>query len=136
MLKKINLFVMLFLLFFISLFSQNFVIKKESTREKVVSKTELKENIGSEIKNVLHEVSNVSKKLGEIQIELAEMQKQLFEKVEKLIDNQRPFKKASREELNQTLKVIQSVNSKLSVQSNVVNQIKNEINKDVCLKTG
>lgn len=111
----------------------NFVVKKESTKGKSVSKTEFKEKIGVEIKNVLHQCAQLNKQLGEMQIELSTMQKQLFDKVEELIENKRPFKKASRQQLNQTLKVVQSVNTKLHVQADVMKDVKSQINKDVCL---
>jgi len=114
--------------------SPSFVIKKATTRGKNKSKTELKESIGGEIKNVLNKCAHVNKQLGEMQIELSEMQKQLFDKVEELIDNKKPFKKASREQLNKTLNVVNSVNVKLSEQSGIITQIKNQINKDICLK--
>ena len=127
-------FSLLFLINFINAELPSFVIKKEATRGKNKSKTELKENIGGEIKNVLHKCAQVNKQLGEMQIELSKMQKQLFDKVEELIDNKKPFKKASREQLNKTLNVVNNVNVKLSEQSGIINQIKNQINKDICLK--
>ncbi len=127
-------FSLLFLINFINAEPPSFVIKKETTRGKNKSKTELKENIGGEIKNVLHKCAHVNKQLGEMQIELSKMQKQLFDKVEELIDNKKPFKKASREQLNKTLNVVNNVNVKLSEQSGIINQIKNQINKDICLK--
>jgi len=140
-LKKKLVFLFNFILIFSSFYfetnaSSKFIVPEDKNRGRSVSKNELKENIGGEIKNVLHQCASLNRQLGEIQVELSKMQKQLFEKVEELIDNKRPFKKASRQQLRETFKVVNKVNQQLKNEATVIQDVKEQIDKDVCLKQG
>jgi len=138
--KNLNFLFYVLLIVFSSCFvinaSSKFVVSEDKNKGRTVSKNELRESIGIEIKNVLHQCASLNQQLGEIQVELSKMQRQLFEKVEELIDNKRPFKKASRQQLRETLKVANKVGEQLKSEATVIQNAKEQINKDICLKQG
>jgi hypothetical protein len=113
--------------------SENFIVHAQEKDSKL-SKNDLKENIGREMKDALNNCAELNKQLGQIQIQLSQVQKQLFEKVEQLIDNKQPFKKASRTNLNQTYRILQDVKSELTNQVNNVKKLSLQMNNDSCLK--
>ncbi len=136
-------YLFLFILFFmnLNLFADNFVIT-ETKNNKNSSKAEIKEDIGLSIKENLNNLSELNKKIGEInkiigdlQIQIAEIQKNMFSKVEGIIDNDKPFKKASRGQLGTSLGLVQNINIKLKTQLDAINKIKEDLNKDFCLKS-
>lgn len=113
---------------------QDFIVKQEDSKIKKLSKTEIKEDIGQNIKDALHLCVELNKQIGKIQIDLAQLQKNLFTKVEELIDDKRPFKKASRQDLTEALNVIKSVTLQVSNQVESVKKLEEQINKSKCLK--
>lgn len=130
--RQILIFSFLFLTF-ANTQNENFIVTHESSSKKL-SKNDLKENIGREMKDALNNCAELNKQLGQVQIQLSQIQKQLFEKVELLIDNKQPFKKANRTNLSQTYKILQNVKSELTNQVNNVKKLSLQINSDSCLK--
>ena len=117
--------------------NQDFVIVP-SLRDDVtkkMSKNELKENIGLQVRDVLNQCAELNKQIGQIQIQLSEIEQQLFEKIEKLIDNKPPFKKAGRGELSDSYKILFGVKKELVSQVDRVKRLSVEINKNSCLKS-
>jgi hypothetical protein len=115
-------------------FSQDsFIIKKKDPLKKK-SKNNLKEHTGINVKNVLYSAVKFNKEVGKLQQEISRIEKNMFGKVEKLIENKPPFKKASKDDLVGALRIMQSVNKKLSFYVQEVKQIQEQINKNVCLK--
>lgn len=107
--------------------------KKESEVALPNSKSALKETIGDEVKEVLHCCAALNTQLGKLQIELAALQKKLFDNVTLLIDNTRPYKKATRDQLQKSTKLLQETKSQLESQVTVATQLKNNICKDPLL---
>jgi len=66
---------------------------------------------------VLQQSSQITKTFGVLQMELASLQNKFSGIIEKLVENQRPFKKASRTDLESALQIIENVNKEL--ESNV-----------------
>ena len=114
---------------------ENFVISTEINTKKF-SKNKLKEKIGQQMKDALHDCAELTKKLGQIQIKLSGVQKQLFEKIEELLDNKRPFKKASRANLSDAYKIMHNVKEELGIQVERVKKLSLQMNKNSCLKKG
>jgi len=136
-------YLFLFLVFFINtnIFSKDFLIT-DAKKINNSSKNIIKEDIGLNIKDSLNQLSELNKKIGEInkiigdlQIQIADIQKNMFSKVEELIDNDKPFKKASRGQLGDSLNLVQNINTKLKAELETINKIKQDINKDFCLKS-
>lgn len=130
--RQILIFSFLFLTF-ANTQNESFIVPVQEKKSNL-SKNDLKENIGSEMRDALNNCVELNKQLGQIQIQLSQIQKQLFEKVEQLIDNKQPFKKASRANLSQTYKILQDVKSELTNQVNNVKRLSLQINGDSCLK--
>ena len=134
--KKLCYF--LFILFCLNLglmhnvLTKSFIISSKQKSQR--SKTRLKEDIGFHIKDVLNSCVDLNKNIGQIQIELAAIQKQLFVKVEKLIDNNRPFKKAKTGELNGALRTIKEVKNTFEQQLNSIKSLQLKLNDNCCLK--
>ncbi len=134
--KKLCYF--LFILFCLNLglmhnvLTKSFIISSKQKSQR--SKTRLKEDIGFHIKDVLNSCVDLNKNIGQIQIELAAIQKQLFVKVEKLIDNNRPFKKAKTGELNGALRTIKEVKNTFEQQLNSIKSLQLKLNDNYCLK--
>ena len=112
----------------------NFIVSATDSKISKQSKNSMKEDIGQTIKEALNHCADLNKQIGKIQIELADIQKNLFAKIEELIDDKRPFKKASRSDLTEALVTIKSVNSEVSRQVENVMKIETQINKSKCLK--
>lgn len=121
------------LLTFANIQNESFIVSVQEKKSNL-SKNDLKENIGREMKDALNNCAELNKQLGQIQIQLSQLQKQLFEKVEQLIDNKQPFKKASRTNLSQTCKILQDVRSELTNQVNNVKKLSLQMSNDSCLK--
>jgi septal ring factor EnvC (AmiA/AmiB activator) len=113
--------------------TDNFVISNSKTKNQR-SKTSIKESIGFEIKDVLNRFADLNKKIAQIQIEVSDLQKQLVEKSGSLIENKKPFKRASRAELTKTLNVLKSAENRVLNQLALVNNLKKEFNSNNCLK--
>lgn len=112
-----------------------FVLPKQKTKK--LSKNELKESVGQELRDAFTVTTNVAKSAGKCQvtmgqmhdvgekidssmrslqktfgslhIELAQLQQKFSRLVECLIDDQKPFKHAGREQLQGALSVVQNV---------------------------
>lgn len=132
--KVLVIFSFLFLNSYQNFAADNFIISKEDAALKKLSKNQLKENIGGEMKSALHNCSELSKQIGKVQIELAQVQQQLFDKIAELIDNESPFKRAGRGTLSNTYKIINGVKRELDNQVATVKRLSMQINKDECLK--
>ena len=105
-----------------------------ATVKKGSSKTAIKEEIGQSMKDVLDQCVVLQKRMGEVHMKLAKMQSHLFAKVGELIDNSRPFKKANRNQLKQSLGVLQHAASQLNDQSKKLSMVQAQLSKDHCLK--
>lgn len=133
--KYLVLFIAFEFCFVTSGFAESkFLISKKTTKNKRMSKNKLKENIGQEFKNVLDSCVQASRQLGILQIKLSEVQSHVLPKVETLINNNKPFKKASRDQLHETLKLTQNITLQIKNQISVINSIKSKIDKDGRLK--
>jgi len=106
----------------------------QSNTNKKISKNTLKENIGEELKTALHTCASITSELGVLQQEVASLQRRLLSRVEKLVENNRCFKKAKRSELSQALTIMSGVKNQLQAQRSNVKQLASKINKNVCLK--
>lgn len=113
-------------------FTKNFIISNSNTKNQR-SKNSIKESIGFEIKDVLDRFADLNKKIAQIQIEISNLQKRLVEKSGKLIENKRPFKRASRNGLTKTLKALQNTEKTIADQLILVNNLKKEFNNNDCL---
>jgi hypothetical protein len=145
--------------------TQAFVLNDSVKENKKYSKNELKENIGHITRDVFHITTHLERVLGAIQVSLAEQQSDvtpistrknmgLFyqqlsvlqdvcsDVIEKLVDNQRPFKKAGRQELQEAYSVLKFTLGQLSVHDvslrAVLSSLKNNNAKnfDVLCNTG
>ena len=130
--KILVLGLVLFNITLITAKEENFIVSKKVDTS--FSKNNLKENIGQEAKAVLHQCSQLNKEIGKIQMEIADIQKNLFDKIEELIDNKPPFKRASRADLLNGLKVIQGANKEFTAQVSSLKNLQEKINQDKCLK--
>ncbi|MBU1008259.1 hypothetical protein KKA53_04245 [Candidatus Dependentiae bacterium] len=129
----------LFLLIGSSFLVGGFVVGKslflvESHTSKRVSKNQLKENIGDELKGALHTCASIVDNLGKLQQEVASLQCRLLDRVEKLIENNRCFKKAKRKELHDALDIMDKIKKQLLVQEGTVKQLAAHMDKNICLK--
>ena len=126
----------------LALGTEQFVLPKQKTKK--LSKNELKESVGQEIRDAFMVTTNVvkcagmchvtmstvqevlykkdgsmgtmpqniiplQKTLGNVHIELAQLQQKFSQLIERLVDDQKPFKHASRDGLNAALNVVQEV---------------------------
>ncbi len=138
--KKKNILVFGFVLvalttlFGVALCADQFVLPKQTNKDKKLSKNELKESIGQEIRDAFDISTNINKQsglcqvamckvdslsyqnivplqknLGELHIELAEIQKKFSCLIERLVNNQKPFKKTSRDNLDKSFCVLRDV---------------------------
>ena len=114
---------------------KSFLIPKEKTKIRV-SKNVLKENIGDSLKNALYSCNTISSELGVLQKKLADLQRKLLSRVELLIDNKKPFKRAKKSELSNTLKVLSGIELLLKNQGEYVKKIVVQMDKNKCLKNG
>ncbi|MBD3231491.1 hypothetical protein GF322_02395 [Candidatus Dependentiae bacterium] len=135
--KRINFFFLIISFCFLcnqNFAINNFIVSKQDDLLKKLSKNQLKENIGDQIKEVLHDCAELNKQLGLIQVQLSNIEKQLFDKISELIDNKNPFKKAGRVDLSSSFKILNNVRKELINQVDVVKNLHLQINKDKCLK--
>ena len=102
--------------------------------EKKSSKNALKEDVGEHMKGTLQKCASLARALGELQTELAQVQQQLFTKVEELLDNRKPFKKASRTQLGSASKVLAHTEQQLAEQLRQVKELRAHLCADDCLK--
>jgi len=108
--------------------TSKFIVSKKKTKK--LSKNRLKESIGHELKDILDNCAEASKQLGILQVKIAQIQKGLLPKIENLVSNEKPFKKASRNDLQKTFNLTQNIASKLKEQVVTVNEMKSQINND------
>jgi len=101
--------------------------------KKNASKNELKEDIGAELKKALFSCANLATELGSLQREIAGLQKRLLGSVEKLVENQRTFRKAKKPVLADALKTMRQVRGQLSIQEQNVKKLVASLDKNVCL---
>ncbi len=104
------------------------------TFKKNASKNELKEDIGAELKKALFSCANLATELGSLQREIAGLQKRLLGSVEKLVENQRVFRKAKKPVLADALKTMRQVRGQLSIQEQNVKKLVASLDENVCLK--
>jgi len=79
---------------------------------------------------VLASSSRISKTFGTLQIEVASLQNKYSDIIEKLVENQAPFKKASRTDLEDALRIIQTVDQTFGKHATICK------NMSVYIKTG
>lgn len=132
--KNYSFIFMTVLLIQFSLFATNDFLIKPKNNKQIKSKRRLKENIGLGLKDSLNLFSDLTKTIAKIQSKIATIQKQSFSKVEDLIDNKKPFKKATRGNLNSSLNILQEMNLSLQKQLENIRKIKIDLDKDLCLK--
>lgn len=99
-----------------------------------VSKNEIKENIGEELKKSLYACTEITTELSNVQRELANLQRRILSKVESLVENKGDFKKARRKELTDAQEIMASARKKLSVQKKEIEKIVLQLNKNKCLR--
>jgi hypothetical protein len=95
-------------------------------QQKVVQQKTIEQE---QLKNMLNVSSLCNRTLGGIQHELAQMQKKCTTIVEKLIDNEPPFKKASKATLSKTLDVLTCSCQQLQTSCVVLQTVSSEIKK-------
>lgn len=101
---------------------------------KRVSKNDLKEDIGGQLKDALFKCAFINKEIGNLQLELSSLQQKLLSRVEALIENKNHFKKANRRQLEDALQMMQKVCVQLKSQETNIKQIKVTMNKNRCFK--
>lgn len=114
--------------------ADQFVLSKPTHQDKKLSKNELKESIGQEIRDAFNVSTNINKQsglcqiamskvdetayknimplqktLGELSVELSAVQQKFSHLIERLVDNQKPFKKASHHSLEDAYHILQDV---------------------------
>lgn len=135
---------------------ESFILPKQTTKHKKLSKNEVKEALGQEIRDAFtvattlvkqaglcqvaacdvedavhtrdavafeqlyKPVGSLHKNLGALHVEIAAVQQRFTILIERLIDNQKPFKKASRDTLNAALDVVRDVHHTLKKQEGAV----------------
>jgi hypothetical protein len=102
------------------------------------SKSNLKENLGANIKKTLDECAELNGRLGQIQHQLSGIQKQLLSKGEELLDNGPAFKQKDHRTLHNSVEVTESTNKKLtglldSLEKNSLGLVIDALEKDECL---
>ncbi len=88
---------------------KSFVIENDPLSKEQKTKDETKEEIGEKIKQALKQLSHIHYQASCTQKQCAQLQSSLLEDGELLIENQAPFKKASRQELKETEKKLSEV---------------------------
>ena len=106
----------------------------ETSVDKHASKNNIKEEVGEHMKGTLHICAVLARELGYLQAELAQVQEQLFDKVEALIDNRKPFKKATRTQLQGTSNVLVHAEQELGQHLAKVKQLRAHLQDDHNLK--
>ena len=109
-------------------------IVTESTPDKRASKNGLKEDVGEHMRGTLQKCASLSRELGYLQAELAQVQQQLFDKVAALIENRKPFKKATRAQLQGTSSVLVHAEQELEQHLAKVKQLRAHLQSDHNLK--
>lgn len=131
---KNNLFLIFIMLFFYySILPKDFIIASAKVKTQH-SKTSLKQDIGFQVKDILNNFADLNKKIAQIQIEISDLQKHFIEKSKNLIDNERPFKKASGNDLSQALKILKDTNLKIAKQLALIDGLKTDFDSNICLK--
>lgn len=138
---------------------ESFILSKQTTKHKKLSKNEVKEALGQEIRDAFtiattlvkqaglcqiaacdvddvvrardvtafeqhHKtIGLLHKNLGMLHVEVAAVQQTFTHLIERLIDNQKPFKKASRDTLNAALDVLRTVHHSLKRQEGNVRSL-------------
>lgn len=145
-----------------------FILPKQAPKNKKMSKNELKEAIGQEIRDAftvvtllgkhsglcqisacdveeglhMHDaaihnnIGSLQKNLGALHVEIAEVQQKFTLLIERLIDNQKPFKKASRDSLNKTFDILREVCSDLKVQNGHISLLSKRLTSSVKNESG
>ena len=129
-------------LFVIGLFVFGVIFAKSSPflvqihKSSRVSKNELKENVGEELKNALHHSAIIMCELGRVQQELADFQRRLLSRVESLVENVGEFKKGNRVELSEAKNIMDKVNEELGSQKQNIRELVVRMEKNKCLRRG
>ena len=130
---------------FVVIFDFNYLLAKspnqsqflvQQVTNKKASKNALKEDIGSELKKALFSCANLATELGSLQQEIAGLQKRLLGSVEKLVENQRLFRKAKKPALADALKTMRQVRGQLCTQELSVKKLVASLDKNSCLRVG
>jgi len=80
---------------------------------------------------VLEQATKITKTFGMLQIEVASLQNKFSDIIEKLVENQAPFKKASRTDLEGALTIIQTVDKELVDSISMCKKMRASINHKV-----
>lgn len=112
---------------------RSFLISTEDSSNRV-SKNELKEDIGEELKKALYLCASISSELGSMQKKIAKLQNRFLSRVENLVENKRPFKKAKRKDLSNAFDIMRSVRGQLNNQKAIVKNLAMQLDENKCLK--
>lgn len=110
-----------------------FLIPEQKPEQTSASRRSLKESIGEQMKKTLDQCAAVNESIGTLQIELASIQKKVFSNVELLIDNQPPYKKATKQELAKTLAMLKKVSQQLQAHARTTSQLRVAMHQDKLL---
>ena len=106
-----------------------FLIAQTEAKElKHTSANALKQDLGDEIKELLSVSTQLNRQLGKIQKKIADLQDSLLENGDQLLNDRKPYKKASKKDLNAALKTAQSAHTQLK-------EIESSFENCVCLKS-
>ena len=112
---------------------ESFLISKKNYKKRQ-SKTELKQDLGGELKQALYSCNNIVRELAKVQGQLAALQHRLLSRVEDLIANKKPVKKASRGELTRAIEIMNDARHRLAVQRRGVRVIGEQMDTCKCLE--
>ena len=97
------------------------------TPEQNQSKNGLKEELGEELETLHSACSNLSKKIAEVQYAVAESQEHLVTQGKTLLNNQPPYKKATKDELKK-------IKQEFTELTKTVNNLANSLHKSTLRK--
>lgn len=116
----------------------SFIVVPAAKTSPKQSKNELKETLGSEIKQTLSTCAALIKEVARLQERIATIQEQLLAKGEELLENRPPFKKATSAELKEAVAAVeQSTRSlahlKTTLAQTDVQKVPHQFERTVCL---
>ncbi len=98
------------------------------------SKTDLKEDIGLEMKQLLNYSANIRSNIAKLQLNLSQLDFRMLRKIEALIDGKPPFKRTVSKNLKEALNLLQRASLKMNSVSKAVEDLKGEMDKHPYLK--
>ncbi len=117
-----------------SINKNSFLISSKKSSKKRPSKNKLKQNIGVSLKHALYRCAEISSELGELQKKISKLQSRLLSSVEKLVGDEKIFRKASRNSLDIADKIMTNVRFTLEKNRSSIKSINLEMDKSSCLK--